>query len=297
MLESQPQANWPHIFIVGAPRSGTSLVYEVVVTAFKLAYFTNLSHRFYMTPLAVTKLGQVFLRPRKPAFQSDYGHIAGWAAPNEGGWIWRRWFEDGAWTDESALSSLPAQEIKATLSGMSNLFHAPFINKNVMHSNRIRLLDALFPGCLFIEVRRDPKETVRSIVRAQRRQKGPEPDREQWWSVRPSIAGGVTDIERACRQVVGVAHDIDLDCSHIGANRLIRINYETMCEDPRGALEDIRAFFGQHAVPAIWFAQDLIPRQFMINPSKPLPDQEEALIDEFLDNSKCGAEVPWRTSK
>ncbi|WP_170399796.1 sulfotransferase [Ruegeria arenilitoris] len=282
MLKRQPEAKWPHIFILGAPRSGTSLFYELMATQFAFACFTNLAHRFYKTPLAATKLGRSFISRHKPAYQSDYGHISGWAAPNEGGWIWQRWLEDGPWVNESKIVELPVDEIRSTLAGMSNLSAAPFINKNVMHSNRVRLLDALFPGCLFLEVQRDAKETARSIVRAQRRNKGPEADRDEWWSVRPSNAGGDTDIERACRQVVGVTEDIARDCAQVGADRHFIIDYATLCATPESILSDVARFLSEHNVPALALHQDPVPERFTLSPSRPLDDNEETRLDDML---------------
>lgn len=282
MLAQQPVARWPHIFILGAPRSGTSLFYELMTTGFDFAFFSNLAHRFYKTPLAATRIGGKLISDHTPTYQSDYGHISGWAAPNEGGWIWQRWLEDGPWVDERHLTSLPIAEIQATLAGMSALSDAPFINKNVMHSNRVRLLDALFPGCLFIEIRRDAKDTARSIIRAQRRNKGPERDHEEWWSVRPSNAGGDTDIERACQQVVGVANDIERDCAHIGADRHFRVEYEALCADPKRILASVATFLEQHGVPAKPRPGGSVPEQFTLRASRPLEAEEEADLDRML---------------
>lgn len=280
LLAGQSAPRWPHVFILGAPRSGTSLFYELMVTGFRCAYFSNLAHRFYKTPLAVSRLGQRLITTHEAAYQSDYGHISGWAAPNEGGWIWQRWLEDGPWTDERKLPDLPAREIQATLAGMSTISDAPFVNKNVMHSNRVRLLDALFPGCLFVEIHRDAKDTARSIIRAQRRDKGPKQDSDKWWSVRPSNAGGETVLERACRQVTGVSLDIHRDCSHVGQDRLFCLDYNALCTDPRKALLRVARFLESHGVPAV--SRNPVPEQFTTHTSKPLTPEEEIRLDEML---------------
>ncbi len=282
ILARQSAPQWPHVFILGAPRSGTSLFYELMTAGFEFSYFSNLAHRFYKTPLAATWLGARLIPAHTPVYQSEYGHISGWGAPNEGGWIWQRWLEDGPWTDERGLASLPVTEIRATLAGVSALSGAPFINKNVMHSNRVRLLDALFPNCLFIEVRRDAKDTARSIIRAQRRNKGPVRDHEEWWSVRPSNAGGDTDIERACRQVTGVAQDIERDCTHIGTERHFRVGHEALCANPRHFLAAVAEFLTQNGVPITPRPNDAIPDRFTTRTSKPLAPEEEATLDQML---------------
>lgn len=269
---------WPHIFILGAPRSGTSLFYELLVMRYRFAYFSNLAHRFWKTPVAASRLGRRMIERHKPAYRSDYGHISGWSAPNEGGWIWQRWLEDGPWMDETGLSGLPVAEMRATLCAMSGIFDAPFVNKNVMHSNRLRLLDAVFPGCLFIEIRRDPKDTARSIIHAQRRDKGPARDSDQWWSVRPSNAGGADLIERACRQVTGVAADIARDSEYIGRGRLCVVDYAALCTAPAQELARVAGFLDDHGVGINPRAP--VPGHFTLTASKPLASEEESRLEE-----------------
>lgn len=285
MLARQPPARWPHVFILGAPRSGTSLFYELMITGFHFAYFSNLAHRFYKTPLSVSQLGQRLVAKYEAGYQSDYGHIAGWPAPNEGGWIWQRWLQDGPWVDEHMLPQLPVDEIRATIAGMSEISGTPFINKNVMHSNRVRLLNVLFPGCLFLEVRRDVKDTVRSIIRAQQRDKGPKQGHDQWWSVRPTNTGGNTLLERACRQVTGVAQDIKRDCMHAGQNRLFSVEYSALCANPQKTLSEVTQFLEQHGVPAI--SRNPVPKQFALHASTPLSPEDEAELDRILRNARA----------
>jgi len=274
---------WPHVFILGAPRSGTSLFYELLVSRYQFSFFSNLAHRFWKTPVAASYVGRKIITSRSGAYQSTYGHISGWSSPNEGGWIWQRWLVDGPWADESILSNLPVDEMRATLAAMSNIFTAPFVNKNVMHSNRIRLLNALFPECLFIEVRRDPTETVRSIIRAQRRHKGPEHDNDGWWSVRPSSAGGADMIERACRQVKGIATDIAKDCAHLDRDCLHIVDYAALCSDPHKTLAQTAAFLENHGVPMTLRAE--VPDRFEVSNIKPLSVGEEKQIAVDLEKS------------
>lgn len=276
LLARHGAPRWPHVFIVGAPRSGTSLFYELLVTRYRFAFFSNLAHRFYKTPVAATRLGRSVIEGRTSVFQSDYGHISGWSAPNEGGWIWQRWLEDGPWTDETALPGLPANEARATLAAMSHVMSAPFVNKNVMHANRLRLLRALFPGCLILEVRRDPADTVRSIVRARQRNKGPALNLEKWWSVQPSNAKGGDLIEQACQQVTGVAADIARD----GGDKLFSVDYTEMCAAPAQTLDLVADFLTANGVPVI--DRHEVPETFALHKNEPLPKADEMRLKATL---------------
>lgn len=280
LLARHGTARWPHVFIVGAPRSGTSLFYELLVTRYRFSFFSNLAHRFYKTPAAATRLGRSAIQNRHSVFQSSYGHISGWSAPNEGGWIWQRWLKDGSWTDESALPELPAGEIRATLAAMSHILEAPFVNKNVMHANRLRLLQELFPDCLILEVQRDPVETVRSIIRARQHNKGPVLNLDQWWSVQPSNARDGDLIEQACQQVIGVAADIARDSGLSGRENRFAIDYAELCAAPAETLDRVAAFLSENNVPMK--NRGKIPETFSSPGSKPLPDADEARIYALL---------------
>lgn len=282
LLHQHRVLNSPPVFIVGAPRSGTSLFYELLVTRYRLAYFSNLAHRFYKTPSAVTKLGRKVITDYRASYASDYGHISGWGAPNEAGWIWQRWLDDGDWCDEGALNAADAEEMRATLAVQETVLAAPFVNKNVMHANRMRLLDAIFPGCLFIEVRRDTADTARSIIRAQERHKGPPPDAQAWWSVRPSGARPADMITRAALQVTGVASDIARDGAQIGDNRLHSVVYEDLCKDTQNVLEGVGVFLRGHGL--LIAEKGAVPEHFDLLPSKLLePAQETALQKALRD--------------
>lgn len=273
----------PPVFMIGAPRSGTSLAYELFVSRYECAYFTNLAHRFYRTPVAATQVGRRLIARHDPAYQSDYGHISGWGAPNEGGWIWQRWFEDGDWCDEGAAGNLDMDTARATVAALQSVMKSGlFLNKNVMHANRMRLLDAVFPGCLFLEVRRDAAATARSIIRAQRKGKGPDPHPDAWWSVRPSTARSGPLVARAAWQVRGIAEDIARDAAHLGGDRLHSVGYEALCAEPDAELQKIAAFLSGHGLPVP--ARQHVPEGFDLSPSRPLEDAEEALLQRELSH-------------
>lgn len=280
LLRAHRDLHVPPVFILGAPRSGTSLFYELLVTRYHFSYFSNLAHRLYKTPAAATQMGCRAIAQYRASYRSDYGHIAGWGAPNEGGWIWQRWLEDGDWVDASAVAGLPVGEMRATLAAHEAVLGAPFVNKNVMHSNRVLLLDALFPGCLFIEVRRNAADTARSIVRAQQRSKGPQPHDDTWWSVRPSNARSGDVIARAALQVNGVAADIARDTALLGSDRHCVVDYEAFCSDTAGSLVQVAAFMVGQGVHLR--EKEDVPMQFDLRPSTPLEGADETLLQEAL---------------
>ncbi|MEO1045711.1 MAG: sulfotransferase [Pseudomonadota bacterium] len=284
LMRAKPDRALPPVFIIGAPRSGTSLLYELLITRFRFAYMANAAHRFYRTPLAATRLFQGAIGKWEGNFTSRYGHIDGWGAPNEGGWIWQRWLADGDWTDGRDYPEPSIAELRQLTAGFTAVLDAPFLNKNVMHSNRLRLMQRIWPDALYIEVRRDIRDNARSIIRAERSEGGPEKHGDIWWSVRPRLAAdyaGKSDSERAVAQVIGVARDIAEDMAIIDQGRLFSIDYADMCAAPAKALGEMEQFLAAHGYS---LQQRLeVPEHFPVRPSKPLSDADEAVLTQTIE--------------
>ncbi|PWE32893.1 hypothetical protein DDZ14_07310, partial [Maritimibacter sp. 55A14] len=101
-----------------------------------------------------------------------------------------------------------------------------------------------------------------------------------WWSVRPSDAGGADLVERACRQVAGVAADIARDCAHIGQDRLCSVDYEALCAAPERTLAAVAEYLERHGLPAAPRAG--VPGAFALHPSRPLEADREARLQAQL---------------
>ncbi len=273
----------PPVFIIGPPRSGTTLLYESMITAFRLAFISNAAHRFYRTPLAATWLLRSRIAQWEGGFTSRYGHIEGWAAPNEGGWVWRRWLPDGDWTNGTELDEAIIAGPHALSAGISTILGAPFINKNVMHSNRLLTMRRIWPDARYIVVRRDVAENARSIIRAERANRGAEAESGEWFSVKPRLAAnwsGRSVVERAVAQVIGVHRDIATDAPKVGEDRFHNVDYARLCAAPRAIMEDVATFLSRTGgAPE---RRGSLPEEFR-NASKLLDEEDEAAIARSME--------------
>lgn len=254
-----------------------------MITRFHFAYISNAAHRFFKTPLAATSLFRGPIESWQGDFTSRFGHIDGWGAPNEGGWVWQRWLPDGDWRDGSDLDEASICELRGLTGGLTHILGAPFLNKNVMHSNRLRLMDRVWSDALFIEVTRDTLDNARSILRAERQSGGPDKHGDGWWSVRPKLASqfaGKPDTLRAVAQVKGVANDIENDAGEIGRSRFLKVEYASLCEAPNTELDRIKQFLGDQGCKID--ERLAVPDTFGVRTSKPMADEDEAAMGEAL---------------
>lgn len=276
----------PPCFVVGPPRSGTTLFYEALVTRLRFAYLSNLAHRFYRTPAAATRLGRGAVLSWRGEFASELGHIEGWGSPSEGGWIWRRWIPEESRLTAADAAGRPVRAMRGTVAAVSRTLGAPFICKNVMHSVQLPLIDAVYPGALFLEVRRDASDTVRSIVRARARGRADGPD-AAWFSVRPSgweSAANASAVGQACFQVTGVRADIEGDARALGPDRHLAIEYADVCERPRKTFERIETWLRARGVRVEIRGE--LPERFAESGGKRLDPAQEAEMAQCLAGAR-----------
>jgi hypothetical protein len=234
------------VFIVGPPRTGSTLLYQLLVRRYHFCYFSNLVNRFAGTPLAFAKLSRFLGGFDAGAnFKSRYGDTAGWYAPNQGRDCWVTWLpESPSVLQPDAVSSDVKQQIRATVCAMQRISGRPFINKWPPNSVRVRLLAEIFPQALFVRISRAVTPTVRSILRGREElcQRG-----SGWFSVKPPgyrrIMQERAPDEQAAWQIASIERAIDADRDVVGAHRFFQVRYEDLTLRPRQILGAIGAFY------------------------------------------------------
>ena len=267
------------VFIIGLPRSGTTLLYQLLLNYFDWSYFTRWSNFFYLTPVAAYKLQRLlFPEPKHFAYASDYGRFkkvnfmsTAWS-PVEGHAIWRRWFSQ--FPDDAFRGNLDCtviEEIQSMISGFSKISGKPFLNKNGVHSVRVLALSQVFPRGFFIVLKRQSQYVAQSlyIARTRRRIKQPQ---DNWWGTKPKEYEYLKNLD-PLRQAVGqtraieAAMERELSC----ASGHIRINYQDVCEQPAKVINDIYESCVTHGIE--------LRKKNYVEP-KPFPLQNERKVSE-----------------
>ncbi|NIU01843.1 MAG: hypothetical protein GWN01_13315, partial [Nitrosopumilaceae archaeon] len=53
-LMREIECRYPPVFILGPPRSGTTLLYQLMTCSFNFAYIPNIANKFYRCPISAT---------------------------------------------------------------------------------------------------------------------------------------------------------------------------------------------------------------------------------------------------
>lgn len=245
LIRRNKGVRWPPIFVIGPPRAGTTLFYQLMVQGLRLSYLCNLAAGFPKSPGVLTYLLGAFRAIRPPyLFDSDYGETKGWNAPNQGRQMWARWFGScQAYFGAGCLSHRELRELQGTIRLLECSRMAPFVNKSQGHSVRLLPLHEAFPQAVFVRLHRDPLFIARSILRGREKYSG---NREKWFSAMPSNWQGIQQkqpLRQICEQIYSLEADMSRDCMVSGEDRVFHVHYEELCNAPAKVLDDFVSFY------------------------------------------------------
>lgn len=235
----------PAIYIVGAPRSGTTLFSQVVSRYLPVGYINNLIARFWLRPSVGIRLSSILLggESRKEIdFSSKHGVTEGLAGPHEFGYFWAH----GLCLNEAKTHHLSPTEISlvdkvALKESLENEvlagFGRPVVFKNVICGFQASLLVELHQKSLFIHISRDIRSTCASILKSRFERYG---DYSTWWSLKPSTFETLPrdPIQQVVQQVIDCRKELKRQIANSGAPA-IDITYEDFCRDPNSVLKAI----------------------------------------------------------
>ena len=275
---------YPPIFIIGAPRSGTTLLYKVLIEKLNFGYMSNFNAQFYSIPIVSTWLFKKLINiPDKKGYEFEYGFIPGLTSPSEFGEFWYQWLPKGKNIYVAPLQThiKDLKEIRVTIGGISYINKSSVIFKNVYNSMRIAPICEAMPNSCFIVCKRDYKETAFSILNARKKIT---PDYRNWWSLPPKEIDSLFQLdyaEQIAGQIYYTYHQIDTDKLRYGNDKFLEIKYEEFCRDVPAAIEIIRYFLEKNGT-TIEYKGD-VPKTFEVRKTKDLSNKERKKIFSAID--------------
>lgn len=241
------------VFILGAPRTGSTVLYQAIIHAFGLPYISNLTNQdFPQTPI----FGLAIQRwaPRDIGLESHFGKTKGIFGPSEGSAVMSRWFGGGHPSQTASSWIIPGQEehFVATMAAVERLYGGkPLLIKNAWNCFRIACLAELLPQAKFIWIRRDMREAAESDLEARYLTKGA-PD--IWNSATPSNVEALRSLP-PFQQVVENQYEfnkaIDAGLNSAADGRFVTVWYEDLLADASGVLARIGELLGIDAMQTI----------------------------------------------
>lgn len=249
LVSSFEAPRYPPIFIIGAPRSGTTLLSQLLITCFELGYINNVVARFWMAPYIGAWLAselQDFERPPRIAFRSDLGATPEYEGPHEFGYFWSRWFryDDTHQLSEEQVEAIDTRFFRQELAAVESVFDRPLVFKNVPAlSLQVGFLATALPQAVFIHCRRDTIYVAQSLLLSRLKYYG---NKESWLSVKPKEYRWLKEQpypEQIVGQIFYTLQRIEEACASLECSRFLNIDYENLCERPAEELERVVDLF------------------------------------------------------
>ncbi len=271
------------LFIIGAPRSGTTLTYQLITQYFNIAYFNNAYNYFYGIPNLVGYLIHPFINNPVSNYESNYGHIKGIFSPGEPANFWFRWFprdgENGHYLSPENVNITKYEKMSEIIFSLMQLHKKPMVFKNVYHTMTAGLIAKIFPQARFIHVKRDIILNIQSMLKG-RQSRSP----DNWWSVKPpsyKLLLGKPLWEQITTQIYLADSYTKKGLEKYAQGRFFSIDYETICESPLSFMQTLESQLFDYGYRK---RQNVdLPTSFNANNEVTLPSGLIDMIENKLD--------------
>lgn len=237
--------HFPFLFVIGAPRSGTTLLSQLIANSFDISYINNLSARFFLAPLHGIRFSEAVLgKSRESDFRSNYARTTKLSDIHEYGYFWRHWLNKHTFDDISRAkekeNEIDWEGVLKVLSSLQHETQRPFVFKNIYGSYHMRKFTEMLGKVIFIYVERDELDSAVSILNARKKYNT---DLNVWWSYQPLEYEKIKDLDY-WSQIAGQIYFLRKfyleEMERLPAKNQIRFTYREMCEDPLTVITKIK---------------------------------------------------------
>ena len=245
---------FPPLFLVGNPRSGTSLFMQFLSATNAFAVPTNLLSRFYYAPYLGAKIQELTTNPKydyknqlgtedyKITFNSVLGGTHGKLSPSEILHFWRLFLPryDPQYLNENECGKIDVVGLRKGIAAIESVFEKPFAAKAFMLQYNLDWLIKAFPNCIIVYLKREPIFVMQSILKAREIHYG---DRQKWWSVKPQEYEFLKEMDpyhQIAGQVYYTDKALEEQLTGLCESKKLEIKYEDFCLNPRYVAASIK---------------------------------------------------------
>jgi len=241
--------SFPTVFIVGAPRTGSTILYQSITNQFDVTYIDNITCLFHPLLLLGVKISKLlYSDSAHDTSKSKFGNTTnlGFHAPSECGNFWYRWLpQDKHFIDYGDFDENVVEEIRNEIYSVIIREQKPFVFKNLNAGQRLRLINKVVPNAKIIFIRRKPLDTALSIYKS--RLKNDVKD-DEWWSIMPPNINELNSLslyEKIVKQIYFIEKQIMRDKNLFPKENFLTIDYDDFLDNPEESLNIIKKFLGK----------------------------------------------------
>lgn len=252
----------PVCLVVGNPRSGTTLLTQILASSNSFSYPTNFLSRFAYAPELGALIQQMLFNkeydflnelcdiPANQNFNSNLGRTKGALGINQFFHFWRKFFpnHDPKHLSEKELKFVEVKRMRSELASIENVFDQPFLSKGMMLQFNIDFFAKEIPEFIFFHIKRQHKFVMQSLLLSRRKYYKTE---KIWYSVKPKEyewLSNMNPLHQIAGQVLFTEKAIEKTLQYVPENRKVICNYEELCDKPKFVYDQIYSLLKLHGV-------------------------------------------------
>jgi hypothetical protein len=285
---------WPPLFLVGSPRSGTTFIYQLLNATGQFAVPTNLLSRFYYAPYLGAKIQQLLTDKTydygdemgdyggHEPFKSNLGKTLGPLAPSEFTHFWRRFIPnyDPQYLSPSEESLIDGAGLCSGLAAIESVMQRPLALKAFIIQYNLPKLHEILEGGIFLRLHRDVTYIMQSLYEARL---AFYKTLDIWWSVKPreySELKLMDPYRQIAGQVFFTEQALERGMAKIPPEIQLSVQYEEVCQDPMGFYRQVKEKYRNAGLELP--SEVVLPTAFSPANKNRIPDAElQKLVDAY----------------
>jgi hypothetical protein len=237
----------PTLHIIGAPRSGTTLLHQVVASGLEVGYVNHLVAAFWRAPVYGISLSRKLgLDEPESSFESGFGRTHGIAEPHEFGYFWNDHlrYPDLSERPPGHEDTIDWELLRRVIVNMAHASGRPLVFKPMLLLWHLERMAEQMPRTRYVWIRREQRQTALSLLSMRQGLFG---SFDEWASLRPGGAAWLADEppwRQVAAQVVALERTIENAFERIEPGTTLVVRYEELCASPRETVERIRDLLG-----------------------------------------------------
>lgn len=258
------QATPPPLIVIGAGRSGSTLLHDVLAWHPRACWLSGLANRFPENPavhrallraLAVPGLDRLVHRYLRPSEAYDFWerHCLGFRRP----------------VRDLVAADLTPRSARRITSALRRLPTGgrDHLTVKITGWPRVGFLSALYPDARFVHIVRDGRAVVNSLIATDWWRGWQGPQQWRWGELSPEHAAIWQRHDRSFVALAAIQYNIilnaiDAAAADLPAERYLELRYEDLCAEPAATLRKVCGFAGWSWSPAF---EAHIGRQSFVN--------------------------------
>ena len=249
----EPPAGSRVAFLVGAGRSGTTLLQKLLCLHPQIAYISNYENRFSWFPDGLAcgaiagrtqaKLGAWFDQAGNAYFVSRPWLKKLFPTPHEGESLFAACgiplFPEPHYQPDATTTACLRRRFERI---RARAGAAVFLCKRTANNRRIRLLSAIFPGARYVHLIRDGREVAQSLATVEWWD-----NHRVWWDGRTPLEmerAGEPRLAICARNWVREVSELQLQLATVNPAQILELRFERLLADPLRYLELVTRFLG-----------------------------------------------------